>query len=128
MVTKYGFSEKLGPIVYGSEQGEVFLGRDINNSRNYSENVAADIDREMRNIIEDAYTKAEDILKEHMDKLHFLAKYLMKYEKIDNETFEKVMKDEIGEEIFNDDSGVTAVLKKDSPEPEPAVSPDKENE
>ena len=103
MVTKYGFSEKLGPMVYGNDQSEVFLGRDINNSRNYSETVAAEIDSEMREIIEDGYERAESILREHTEKLHFLAKYLMKFEKIDAETFEKVMKDEIGDEIFNDD-------------------------
>lgn len=102
MVTKYGFSEKLGPMVYGNDQSEVFLGRDINNSRNYSETVAAEIDSEMREIIEDGYERAESILREHTEKLHFLAKYLMKFEKIDAETFEKVMKDEVGDEIFDD--------------------------
>ena len=74
MVTKYGFSEKLGPMVYGNEQGEVFLGRDFNSSRNYSENVAAEIDAEMRKLIEDGYNTAEKLLKDHMDQLHFLAK------------------------------------------------------
>ena len=102
MVTKYGFSEKLGPMVYGNDQSEVFLGRDINNSRNYSETVAAEIDSEMREIIEDGYERAESILREHTEKLHFLAKYLMKFEKIDGEIFEKVMKDEVGDEIFDD--------------------------
>ena len=117
MVTKYGFSEKLGPVVYGNDQNEVFLGRDINSSRNYSENVAADIDKEIRDIIEDAYHKAENILKEHMDKLHFLAKYLMKNEKIDNETFEKIMKDEIGEEIFGEPTEQIIDVKPSEPEP-----------
>ncbi|MGN0605624.1 MAG: ATP-dependent zinc metalloprotease FtsH [Oscillospiraceae bacterium] len=104
MVTKYGFSDKLGPMVYGNDQSEVFLGRDINNSRNYSETVAADIDSEMRAIIEEGYEKAEKILTEHMDKLHFLAKYLMKFEKIDTDTFDKVMHDEIGDEVFEEDT------------------------
>ncbi len=103
MVTKYGFSDKLGPIVYGNDQGEVFLGRDINHSRNYSETVASDIDSEIRAIIDEGYEKAESILKEHMDKLHFLSKYLMKFEKIDNDMFEKIMRDEVGEEIFGDE-------------------------
>ena len=104
MVTKYGFSENLGAMVYGNQQGEVFLGRDFNSTPNYSDNVAYEIDTEMRQIIETGYNKAEQILKDNIDKLHFLAKYLMKYEKIDGELFEKIMKDEVGEEIFQDDN------------------------
>ncbi len=100
MVTKYGFSEKLGPMVYGNEQGEVFLGRDFNSSRNYSENVAAEIDEEMRRLIEEGYQASENILKEHIDQLHFLAKYLMKYEKINDVEFEKLMKGEMDESIL----------------------------
>ncbi len=100
MVTKYGFSEKLGPVVYGNDQGEVFLGRDFNSSRNYSENVAAEIDAEMRRFIEEGYEKSEQILRDHMDQLHFLAKYLMKFEKIDDEDFEKLMKGEMDESII----------------------------
>lgn len=104
MVTKYGFSEKLGPLVYGNDQSEVFLGRDFNSSRNYSENVAAEIDSEMRELIDEAYEKAKDILETHIDKLHFLARYLIKNEKIDGELFDDIMNDRVGEEIFNDDS------------------------
>ena len=102
MVTKYGFSDKLGPMVYGNDQSEVFLGRDFNSSRNYSENVAAEIDAEMREIIEEGYEKSKDILEEHMDQLHLLAKYLMKYEKIDSDDFEKLMKGEMEESIFQE--------------------------
>ncbi len=103
MVTKYGFSDKLGPMVYGNDQGEVFLGRDFNSSRNYSENVAAEIDAEMREIIEEGYERAKDLLELHMDKLHQLAKYLMKHEKIDDADFEKLMKGEMDESEFADD-------------------------
>lgn len=99
MVTRYGFSDKLGPMVYGTNQSEVFLGRDFNSSHNYSETVAAEIDAEMRDIIEDSYQKATDILNDNMDKLHYLAKYLMKYEKIDGETFINIMKDEHNEDL-----------------------------
>jgi cell division protease FtsH len=102
MVTKYGFSENLGAMVYGNSQGEVFLGRDFNSTPNYSDNIAYEIDTEMRQIIETAYTQAEQILIDHMDKLHFLAKYLMKFEKIDGALFEKIMKDEVGEEILQE--------------------------
>lgn len=95
MVTKYGFSEKLGPVVYGHDESEVFLGRDYSQGRNYSENIAAEIDAEIRELIETAYEKAKDILQSHMDQLHILAKYLMKNEKIDGPDFEKLMKGEI---------------------------------
>ncbi|MCC8069960.1 MAG: ATP-dependent zinc metalloprotease FtsH [Ruminococcus sp.] len=104
MVTKYGFSENLGPMVYGNSQGEVFLGRDFNSTPNYSDNIAFEIDSEMRQIIETAYTSAEQILKDNIDKLHFLAKYLMKFEKIDGELFDKIMKNEVGEEILEKDT------------------------
>ena len=91
MVTRYGFSEKLGPIVYGSDHGEVFLGRDINNSRNYSESVAATIDQEVRTIIDTAYAKCEKILTDNMDKLHLVAKELFEKEKLDGKEFETIM-------------------------------------
>ncbi len=95
MVTKYGFSEKLGPVVYGHDESEVFLGRDYSQGRNYSENIAAEIDSEIRELVETAYEKAKDILESHLDQLHLLAKYLMKNEKIDGAEFEKLMKGEL---------------------------------
>lgn len=95
MVTKYGFSEKLGPVVYGHDETEVFLGRDYSQGRNYSENIAAEIDSEIRELIETGYEKAKDILESHIDQLHLLAKYLIKHEKIDGSDFEKLMKGEI---------------------------------
>ena len=95
MVTKYGFSEKLGPIVYGSGHEEVFLGRDFAQSRNYSENIAAEIDIEVREIIDAGYERAKDILETHMDKLSEVAKVLMATEKIEGEMFEKLMKGEL---------------------------------
>ena len=91
MVTKYGFSEKLGPIVYGSSHDEVFLGREISNSRNYSESVAATIDQEVRTIIDTAYAKCEKILTDNMDKLHLVAKELYEREKLDGKEFETIM-------------------------------------
>lgn len=112
MVTRYGFSEKLGPIVYGTDSTEVFLGRDINSSRNYSENVAAEIDTEVRKIIENAYEKAKKILEEHVDQLHFLSKYLLKFEKIDADEFEKIMSGEIGEEVFSEPYSSSIVKSK----------------
>lgn len=91
MVTRYGFSERLGPIVYGTDSSEVFLGRDYSQGRNYSENVAAEIDEEVRELIENAYERAKDILELHRDKLDQVANYLMEHEKIGGDDFKKLM-------------------------------------
>ena len=110
MVTRYGFSDNLGPVVYGRGEHEVFLGRDYSSTPDYSENVAAEIDTEIRNLIEDAFDKSETILKEHIDKLHLVAKYLMVHEKIDGVNFEKLMNGEITEADFmpeSNDSNIT---------------------
>lgn len=102
MVTRYGFSEKMGPVVYGNDQNEVFLGRDLGSSRDYSDRVAAEIDDEVRSIIEKAYDKAKEILQAHMDQLHLLAKYLMLHEKIEREDFEVLMCGEMDPAMFED--------------------------
>ena len=91
MVCRYGFSEKLGPMIYGSDQEEVFLGRDLGHGRDYSEEVAAQIDEEARRFIDEGYNFAVNLLQEHMDQLHALAEFLMKYEKIDGDLFAEVM-------------------------------------
>jgi glucosamine 6-phosphate synthetase-like amidotransferase/phosphosugar isomerase protein len=88
MVTQYGMSEKLGPIVFGTGHDEVFLGKDYANTRNYSETIAAQIDEEIHAIITKGYNMAEKILKESMNVLHFVADYLVKHEVMDQEQFE----------------------------------------
>lgn len=88
MVMKYGMSDKLGPITFGVAQEEVFLGRDFNNQRNYSEKVASEIDEEVKGIIIKAYDEAEKILTSHIDKLHKVANTLLEKEKIDGKEFE----------------------------------------
>ncbi len=98
MVTKYGFSSKLGPIVYGEAQSEVFLGRDMGHQRNYSEEVASEIDKEIKILIDEAYNKAKEILTTHYDQLDLVAKYLMAYEKVDAKTFKQLMTGEISVE------------------------------
>ncbi|KPU26604.1 cell division protein FtsH [Caloranaerobacter sp. TR13] len=90
MVTHYGMSEKLGPMTYGTDTDEVFLGRDLTRSRNYSEEVAAQIDREMRSIIDKAYNTAENLLKENIDKLHRVAEALLEKETLDAKEFEEI--------------------------------------
>lgn len=94
MITRYGFSEKLGPIVYGHDNSEVFLGRDYSQGRNYSENVAAEIDGEIRELIDTSYENAKQILLNHRDQLDKVAHYLMEHEKIDGEDFIKLMNGE----------------------------------
>ena len=91
MVTKYGMSETLGPIVYGENQEEVFLGMSMTHSRNYSETVAAEIDAEVRAVIERAYRRTEKILSENMEKLTFIAEYLITHELMDEDQFRAVM-------------------------------------
>lgn len=105
MVTRYGFSEKLGPVVYGHDESEVFLGRDYSQGKNYSENIAAEIDAEIRELIETAYEKSKDILENHKDQVHLLSKYLMKHEKIDGPDFELLMKGELPFDESEDNSG-----------------------
>ncbi|MBD5130231.1 MAG: ATP-dependent zinc metalloprotease FtsH [Ruminococcaceae bacterium] len=110
MVTRYGFSEKLGPILYGSENDEVFLGRDYGHGKNYSENVASEIDAEIRELIETGYEKAKDILTVHGDLLELCAQYLIKHEKLDGPVFYKLMNGEI------DVEGNPAKLVEEKPE------------
>lgn len=95
MVTKYGFTDKLGPIVYGTGEHEVFLGRDFNNNQNYSETIATEIDREIRKLIDHAYQTCKDILSTHDDQLHLVAEYLIRKEKVDDKEFVQLMTGEI---------------------------------
>jgi cell division protease FtsH len=90
MVTHYGMSEILGPMTYGTDEEEVFVGRDLNRSRNYSEEVAAAIDKEMRKLIDTAYHRAEAIIKQNMEALHRLADALLEKETIDAREFEEI--------------------------------------
>ena len=92
MVTKYGMSDRIGAIMLGSTQEEVFLGRDFAQSRNYSEETASIIDEETKVIIDKAYRIAEEILKANIDKLHIVASILLEKEKIDGEEFEAIFR------------------------------------
>ena len=92
MVTKYGMSEELGPITYGQDEGEPFLGRDMGHIRNYSEDTSSMIDREIKRLMTNAYNRTESILRGHMDKLHQVSKYLFDNEKMSGEEFARMMK------------------------------------
>ncbi len=91
MVVKYGMSDMLGPINYTSGSNEVFIGRDMGHTKNYSEETAAKIDAEIHRIVDEAYKKTEAILNAHMPKLHEVAAYLIKHEKMSGEVFDRVM-------------------------------------
>ena len=92
MVTQYGMSDTLGPIVFGTGHEEVFLGKEFSQTRNYSEKIAAQIDDEIHAIIEKGYQLAEKILLENMETLHFIAEYLTKNEIMDRDQFEEAFK------------------------------------
>ena len=94
MVTKYGMSERVGTITFGADQEEVFLGRDLAHAKDYSEETAAIIDEEVKKIVDAGYERATNILKEHIDKLHAVAKVLMEKEKIDGDEFDKIFEGE----------------------------------
>ena len=116
MVTRYGMSDKLGTVLYGSEhsQDEVFLGRDFSSGKNYSEKTAADIDDEIRSIISAAYDKCRQILTEHIDKLHFVAEFLLKNESMDEEQFRAAM--EMNDPTIESIEEIAAMKKQKSEE------------
>ncbi len=95
MVTQYGFSDKLGPVLYGGDSNEVFLGRDYGHTHQYSESTANLIDSEVKRIITEAYDECKELLTEHKDKLAEVAEYLIENEKISGDDFEKLMKGEL---------------------------------
>jgi cell division protease FtsH len=88
MVTQYGMSEKLGPLIFGEKDELVFLGKEIGEQRNYSEEIARQIDHEVRRIIEAAYTRATQIIQENKIKLEEIAQRLLKEETLDSQAFE----------------------------------------
>ena len=104
MVMKYGMSDELGPIAFGSDHDEVFIGRDFGTMRNYSEEIAAKIDREIRAIIENAFEKASDILTRKADKVRQVAEYLLAHEKMEAEAFNQ---------LFGEGEGTAAVVSMD---------------
>ena len=95
MVTKYGMSEQVGPVVFGNDHDEVFLGRDFSSTPRYSEEVAARIDEEVKHIVDEAYQRCESILRTHIDKLHEVARVLFEHEKIDADEFKTIMEQPI---------------------------------
>ncbi len=133
MVTKWGLSSKLGPLAYTEEEGEVFLGRSVTKHKNVSDETAHIIDEEIRSVIDQNYDRAENILKENMDKLHAMAEALMTYETIDRDQIDDIMAgkpprepkgwsdidsnkdDDSGDELSLDDHEIEVDDKPDKP-------------
>ena len=101
MVTKFGMSDALGPVVYGSEHEEVFLGRDFTTQRNFSEETASAIDREVKRIVEECFGTAKKCLEDNFEKLNTVANALLEREKLSGEEFERLMKGEVLEPVEN---------------------------
>ena len=120
MITKYGFSERLGPVVYGTSQEETFLGRDLGQGKGYSETTAAEIDSEMRDIIDEAYETCRRTLTEHIDQLHALAKALMEREKLNEQQFNTIM---AGGSLDEPAAAPAASAEPAAPVQTPAVEP-----
>ena len=94
MVTRYGMSEKLGPIQFGEDSDEVFIGRDWGHEKSYSEETAGVIDEEVKKIVDNAYAEAKNILREHRDKLDRVAEVLVEKEKITGVEFDQIFEGE----------------------------------
>ncbi len=104
MVTKYGFSDSLGPILYGSDQQEVFLGRDFSTQNKWSEKTVSAIDDEIKGLVDKAYNQALSILTEHRDQLDAVAAYLLENEKMTGEQFENLLNPKLPEEASDEDA------------------------
>ncbi len=134
MVTKWGLSEKLGPLTYSEDDGEVFLGHSVTQHKAISDETAHTIDEEIRTIIDRNYDRANNILTEHMDKLHLMADALIKYETIDSDQIDDIMNGNVPRppsnwDDSNDESGGTPVdaagtkTSNDAPSGEPPAKP-----
>lgn len=132
MVTKYGFSEKLGPVNYSSSD-EVFLGKDFSTRQNYSEEVASEIDEEIRLIIEECFMECEKILSTHLDKLHMVAEALLEVETLDGEQFEQLYTGEktasqLAEDIRRKEEDIQAANEREAEEMRELVDASEEEE
>ncbi|RSD24486.1 ATP-dependent zinc metalloprotease FtsH [Mesobacillus subterraneus] len=121
MVTEFGMSDKLGPLQFGQAQGQVFLGRDLNNEQNYSDKIAYEIDVEIQTIIKDCYARAKSLLTEHRDKLDIIANTLLEVETLDAEQIKHLVDHgrlpDRSVSLSKDDMKVTINTKKDDEMP-----------
>jgi cell division protease FtsH len=121
MVMRFGMSEKLGPRVFGHDHSQPFLGREFGTEPDYSDEIAREIDDEIRRIVESAHQHAKDLLAEHRDKLKFISELLLKRETIDADQFEALMTGKTEEEVFGPDEEPPAALPADSAPERPAL-------
>jgi cell division protease FtsH len=122
MIMRYGMSEKLGPRVLGRNHDMPFLGRDMGAEPDYSEEIAREIDDEIRRVIEEAHERALSVLREHMDDLHQISKLLIERETIDKDQFERLLAGELPETVFPDEAP-SAPAEPDSPKPRTEPKP-----
>ncbi|MCD1261872.1 ATP-dependent zinc metalloprotease FtsH [Paenibacillus athensensis] len=135
MIMEYGMSDKLGPMQFGSNQGQVFLGRDIGHEQNYSDAIAYEIDQEMQNFIRTCYERAKDILSKHADQVHLVAKTLLEKETLDKDEIIELLEKGKLATAQEEDVKVTIQSQDQSSdsnkltlEKEPAPDPDKKEE
>jgi cell division protease FtsH len=124
MVMRFGMSEKLGPRVFGHDHGQPFLGREFNSEPDYSDDVAREIDAEIRRIVEEAHQVARDILSDHRDELDRTSEILLRRETIEREQFLQLLEGRSEEEVFGPDEPVRPELPPQLPEPERSRRPD----
>jgi len=122
MIMRYGMSEKLGPRVLGRNHDMPFLGRDMGAEPDYSEEIAREIDDEIRRVIEEAHERALNTLREHMDDLHQISKLLIERETIDKDQFERLLAGETAETVFPEETP-SAPAETDSPKPRTEPKP-----
>ena len=128
MIMRYGMSEKLGPRVLGRNHDQPFLGREMGNEPDYSEEIAREIDDEIRRVIEEAHALAIQVLTEHMDELHKLSVILIERETIDKDQFERLLAGEPEDEVFKEETPppaepTTEDERKRLPRPQPRPFP-----
>ncbi len=128
MITQYGMSEKLGPIMYDFESDEVFVGKELGKAKHYSDRVAYEIDEEMRKVINDAFNKALKLLEENIDLLHKLAKVLLEKETIKAEEFEEIFYKYSNQQIKEEPPELLEKVQKDEKNIEDKISGDSKNE
>jgi cell division protease FtsH len=112
-VMRFGMSERLGPRVFGHDRGQPFLGREFSAEPDYSDEIAREIDDEIRRMVEEAHQTAKDVLTEHRDAMNRISKILLERETIDAEQFERLLTGDSEDEVFGDEEEPSA------PEPQP---------
>jgi cell division protease FtsH len=118
MVMRYGMSERLGPRVFGHDHSQPFLGREFSSEPDYSDEIAREIDDEIRRVIEEAHETAHRVLREHMDELHRTSAILIERETIDKDQFERLLAGESEESVFPEEAQPTPTQKHDAEEAE----------